>query len=124
MNKTWEYRRGDIYLADLSPFCGSEQGGVRPVIVIQNNTGNRHAPTLVVATVTAAAVVCLICRYIVANVWLKLIACGIASVLIPNVLFFVLFSRTRQFRMGVQFADQITKGRLHLVSRIFGTRSR
>ena len=78
----------------------------------------------VVATVTAAALVCLICRYIVANVWLKLIACGIASVVIPNVLFFVLFSRTRQFRMGVQFADQITKGRLHLVSRIFGTRSR
>ena len=45
MNKNWEYRRGDIYLADLSPFCGSEQGGVRPVVVIQNNTGNRHAPT-------------------------------------------------------------------------------
>ena len=53
MNKNWEYRRGDIYLAGLSPFCGSEQGGVRPVIVIQNNTGNKHAPTLVVATVTA-----------------------------------------------------------------------
>ena len=53
MNKNWEYRRGDIYLADLSPFCGSEQGGVRPVVVIQNNTGNRHAPTLVVATVPA-----------------------------------------------------------------------
>ena len=53
MNKNWEYRRGDIYLADLSPFCGSEQGGIRPVVVIQNNTGNRHAPTLVVATVTA-----------------------------------------------------------------------
>lgn len=45
MNKNWEYRRGDIYLADLSPFCGSEQGGVRPVVVIQNNTGNRHAPS-------------------------------------------------------------------------------
>lgn len=53
MIKNWEYRRGDIYLADLSPFCGSEQGGVRPVIVIQNNTGNKHAPTLVVATITA-----------------------------------------------------------------------
>ena len=39
MDKNWEYRRGDIYLADLSPFCGSEQGGVRPVVVIQNNTG-------------------------------------------------------------------------------------
>ena len=53
MIKNWEYRRGDIYLADLSQFCGSEQGGVRPVVVIQNNTGNKHAPTLVVATITA-----------------------------------------------------------------------
>lgn len=53
MIKNWEYRRGDIYLADLSPFCGSEQGGVRPVVVIQNNTGNKHAATLVVATITA-----------------------------------------------------------------------
>lgn len=53
MIKNWEYRRGDIYLADLSPFCGSEQGGVRPVVVIQNNTGNKNAPTLVVATITA-----------------------------------------------------------------------
>ena len=53
MIKNWEYRRGDIYLADLSPFCGSEQGGVRPVVVIQNNTGNKHAPTLGVASITA-----------------------------------------------------------------------
>ena len=48
-----EIKRGQIYLADLNPVMGSEQGGVRPVVVIQNNTGNRHAPTLVVATVTA-----------------------------------------------------------------------
>lgn len=47
------YHRGDIYLADLSPVCGSEQGGMRPVIIIQNDTGNKHAPTLIVATVTA-----------------------------------------------------------------------
>ena len=53
MDKNWEYRRGAIYLAARSAFCGSAQGGVRPVVVIQNNTGNRHAPTLVVATVTA-----------------------------------------------------------------------
>lgn len=44
MNKNWEYRRGDIYLADLSPFCGSEQGGVRPVVVIQNNTRQPARP--------------------------------------------------------------------------------
>ncbi len=53
MRTDWEYRRGDIYLADLSPVCGSEQGGFRPVVVLQNNIGNRHAPTLVVAAATA-----------------------------------------------------------------------
>lgn len=52
MKKDWEYRRGDIYMADLSPVCGSEQGGVRPVIVIQNNTGNHYSPTLIVASIT------------------------------------------------------------------------
>ena len=44
--------RGDIYCAKLDPVVGSEQGGIRPVIVIQNDTGNKHAPTLIVATVT------------------------------------------------------------------------
>lgn len=52
MKKDWAYRRGDIYYADLNPVCGSEQGGMRPVVVIQNNTGNKHAPTLIVAMVT------------------------------------------------------------------------
>lgn len=52
MKKNWTYRRGDIYYVDLNPVCGSEQGGLRPVVVIQNNSGNRHAPTLIVAMVT------------------------------------------------------------------------
>ena len=52
INKNWEYRRGDIYCADLNPVIGSEQGGTRPVVVIQNDTGNKHSPTLIVATVT------------------------------------------------------------------------
>lgn len=52
MRKNWVYRRGDIYCADLNPVIGSEQGGIRPVVVIQNDTGNKHAPTLIVATVT------------------------------------------------------------------------
>lgn len=52
MKKDWAYRRSDIYYADLNPVCGSEQGGMRPVVVIQNNTGNKHAPTLIVAMVT------------------------------------------------------------------------
>lgn len=52
MKKDWVYRRGDIYYADLNPVCGSEQGGKRPVVVIQNNIGNAHSPTLIVATIT------------------------------------------------------------------------
>ncbi len=47
------YRRGEIYYADLNPFYGSEQGGIRPVIVLQNNTGNIHCPTLIVAPITS-----------------------------------------------------------------------
>lgn len=46
-------RRGDIYYADLSPVVGSEQGGIRPVLVIQNNIGNRHSPTVICAAVTS-----------------------------------------------------------------------
>lgn len=53
LNKDWVYRRGDIYYVDLNPVIGSEQGGSRPVVVIQNNSGNRHAPTLIVATITS-----------------------------------------------------------------------
>lgn len=45
--------RGEIYYADLSPAVGSEQGGIRPVLIIQNNTGNRHAPTTIVAPITS-----------------------------------------------------------------------
>ena len=48
----WRYLRGDIYYADMEPHIGSEQGGERPVVVLQNNIGNRHSPTLIVATVT------------------------------------------------------------------------
>ena len=46
-------RRGDIYYADLSPVVGSEQGGVRPVLVIQNNVGNKHSPTVICAAITS-----------------------------------------------------------------------
>lgn len=53
LNKNWVYRRGDIYYVDLNPVIGSEQGGSRPVVVIQNNSGNRHAPILIVAMITS-----------------------------------------------------------------------
>lgn len=45
--------RGDIYYADLSPVVGCEQGGIRPVLIIQNNLGNRHSPTVIVAAITS-----------------------------------------------------------------------
>lgn len=53
MREDWKYRRGDIYFADLGVRIGSEQGGERPVIVIQNNVGNRHSPTLTVVPITS-----------------------------------------------------------------------
>lgn len=46
-------RRGDIYYADLRPVVGSEQGGIRPVLIIQNDTGNRHSPTVICAAITS-----------------------------------------------------------------------
>lgn len=46
-------RRGDIYYADLRPVIGSEQGGIRPVLIIQNDTGNRHSPTVICAAITS-----------------------------------------------------------------------
>ena len=46
-------RRGDIYYADLSPVVGSEQGGTRPVLIVQNDTGNRYSPTVIAAAITS-----------------------------------------------------------------------
>ncbi len=46
-------KRGDIYRADLDPVIGSEQGGVRPVLIIQNDAGNLHSPTVIVAAITS-----------------------------------------------------------------------
>lgn len=48
-----DYKRGDIYYADLRPVVGSEQGGVRPVLVIQNDVGNKHSPTVICAAITS-----------------------------------------------------------------------
>ena len=53
MRKNWVYRRGDIYIANLNPFKGSEQGGTRPVLVLQNNDGNFYCPTLIVAPLSS-----------------------------------------------------------------------
>lgn len=46
-------KRGDVYYADLSPIVGSEQGGVRPVLVLQNDIGNKYSPTVIVSAITS-----------------------------------------------------------------------
>ncbi|MBR2087756.1 MAG: type II toxin-antitoxin system PemK/MazF family toxin [Oscillospiraceae bacterium] len=46
-------KRGEIYYADLSPVVGSEQGGIRPVLIVQNDIGNRHSPTVIAAAITS-----------------------------------------------------------------------
>ncbi len=46
-------KRGDIYYADLSPVVGSEQGGVRPILIVQNDIGNRYSPTVIAAAITS-----------------------------------------------------------------------
>ena len=48
-----QIKRGDIFYADLSPVMGSEQGGVRPVLIIQNDVGNKHSPTVICAAITS-----------------------------------------------------------------------
>ncbi|WP_043898259.1 type II toxin-antitoxin system PemK/MazF family toxin [Clostridioides difficile] len=48
-----EIKRGDLYYADLSPVVGSEQGGVRPVLIIQNDVGNKYSPTVIVSAITS-----------------------------------------------------------------------
>ena len=51
--KNWRYSRGDIYYAIMEPHIGSEQGGERPVVVLQNDKGNKHSPTIIIATLTS-----------------------------------------------------------------------
>ena len=53
MTNTQQIKRGDIFYADLSPVVGSEQGGLRPVLVVQNNIGNKYSPTIIVAAITS-----------------------------------------------------------------------
>lgn len=52
-NTQFIFKRGDVYFADLSPVVGSEQGGTRPVLIVQNDVGNRYSPTVIVAAITA-----------------------------------------------------------------------
>ncbi len=48
-----DIKRGDLYYADLSPVVGSEQGGIRPVLIIQNNVGNKYSPTVIISAITS-----------------------------------------------------------------------
>ena len=54
MDHTEHIRRGDVYYADLRPAIGSEQGGIRPVLIIQNDIGNKHSPTVIAAAITSS----------------------------------------------------------------------
>ncbi|MDE7280241.1 MAG: type II toxin-antitoxin system PemK/MazF family toxin [Ruminiclostridium sp.] len=54
MKQDRQVRRGEVYLADLSPIVGSEQGGIRPVLILQNDVGNANSPTTVVASITSS----------------------------------------------------------------------
>ena len=65
--------RGDIYLADLAPVVGSEQGGIRPVLIIQNNIGNQHSPTVIAAVITGQ----IKHRYLPTHVLLEAPGCGL-----------------------------------------------
>ena len=63
------YKRGDVFWADLSPVIGSEQDGVRPVVILQNDIGNKYSPTVIVAPLTSILLlmcpsVCRACRNI------------------------------------------------------------
>ena len=53
MKGVYKVKRGDVYYADLRPVIGSEQGGVRPVLIIQNDIGNKHSPTIICAAITS-----------------------------------------------------------------------
>ena len=53
LKKEQAMRRGDIYYADLRPVIGSEQGGIRPVLIVQNDVGNKHSPTVICAAITS-----------------------------------------------------------------------
>ncbi len=53
MNTINQIKRGDIYYADLSPVVGSEQGGIRPVLIVQNDVGNKYSPTVIAAAITS-----------------------------------------------------------------------
>lgn len=53
MSFNLDIKRGDLYYADLSPVIGSEQGGVRPVLIIQNDIGNKYSPTVIIAAITS-----------------------------------------------------------------------
>ena len=48
-----EIKRGDLYYADLSPVVGSEQGGIRPILIVQNDVGNKYSPTIIAAAITS-----------------------------------------------------------------------
>lgn len=70
-----QIRRGDIYRANLTPVIGSEQGGIRPALIIQNNVGNRYSPTVIVAIISSQ----IKSRYLPTHILLTASACGLSK---------------------------------------------
>ena len=103
-----ELRRGQIYLADLSPVVGSEQGGVRPVVVIQNEWGNRHSPTVIVAAITSRRGK----HRIPTHVPIKMVGHGKNSIVLLEQIRTIDKCRLKQFAgtLGKMELDKIDKG--------------
>ena len=75
VNRTCPIRRGDIFYADLTPVVGSEQGGLRPVLIIQNDVGNQYSPTIIAAIITGQ----IKCWHLPTHVVLAAAACGLSK---------------------------------------------
>ena len=68
-------RRGDIFYADLSPVIGSEQGGVRPVLIVQNDVGNRFSPTVIAAAITSQRAKANLPTHVIHQFWFRCRQC-------------------------------------------------
>lgn len=99
-------KRGDIYYADLSPVVGSEQGGIRPVLIVQNDVGNRYSPTVIAAAITSRMSKTNLPTHIAVNAN----SCGLSKnsvVLLEQVR--TLDKRRLRDRMGALNADDMNK---------------
>ena len=101
-------KRGDIYYADLRPVIGSEQGGIRPVLIVQNDTGNKHSPTVICVAITSKMNKAkLINWYMIAKLTKALIYQGFQPLKVPNYfdIFFVNFYIFNKLGQDIVYFD-------------------